>query len=176
MMRRIVFLLCVAVLLHGVTFEAQGGATRGEWPNAGGDKGFTRYSPLDQINRDTVTDLGIAWRRPALTDEFRAQNPDVVGGRQVMFQSTPIMVNGVLYASNGVGLVEALDPATGETLWVQELEEEGEGALVGQASRGVAYWRSGTEERILSRPPSLPGRDRCEDREVDSRFRRWWEG
>jgi quinoprotein glucose dehydrogenase len=152
-MRRIsghVFLLCVAVLLHGVTFEAQGGATRGEWPNAGGDKGFTRYSSLDQINRDTVTDLGIAWRRPALTDEFRAQNSDVVGRRQAMFQSTPIMVNGVLYASNGVGLVEALDPATGETLWVQELEEEGEGALVGQASRGVAYWRRGTEERILS--------------------------
>ena len=60
------------------------------------------------------------------------------------------MANGVLYASNGIGLVEAMDPATGETLWVQELEEEGEAALAGQASRGVAFWRSGTDERILS--------------------------
>ena len=145
------FLLhCLTVLVCGVTCEAQEGATRGEWPHSGGGKGFTRYSSLDQIDKDTVMDLRIAWRRPALTDEFRAQYPDVMGGSPSVFQSTPIMVNGVLYASNGIGLVEALDPATGETLWVQELEEEGEEALAGEASRGVTFWRSGTDERILS--------------------------
>ena len=142
--------LCLAVLASGVTLESQEGARSGQWPNSGGDKGFTRYSPLDQINKDTVENLRIAWRRPALTDEFRAQHPDVGGGNPSVFQSTPIMVNGVLYASNGIGLVEALDPATGETIWVQEFEEQGEEALAGQDSRGVTYWRSGTDERILS--------------------------
>ena len=33
------------------------------------------------------------------------------------------MVGGVLYASNGVGLVEAFDPATGRTIWVQQVPE-----------------------------------------------------
>ena len=143
-------LLCVAVVAHGLTPEAQEGITSGEWPYPGGDKGFTRYSALDQINKDTVKNLRIAWRRPALTNEFRAQYPDVMVGSPSVFQSTPIMVNGVLYAANGVGLVAALDPATGETLWVQEPEEQGAEALAGQASRGVAYSRNGNDERILS--------------------------
>ena len=149
--RRYQLLVCFAVISSGAVLGAQEGVTRGEWPNAGGDKGFTKYSPLDQIDKDTVKNLRIAWRRPALTDEFRAQHPDVSTGTSRGLQSTPIMVNGVLYASNGIGLVEAMDPSTGETLWVQELEEEETAAtLAGEASRGVAFWRSETGERILS--------------------------
>ena len=48
------------------------------------------------------------------------------------------MVGGVLYASNGIGLVEAFDPATGRTIWVQQVPESE--LPVGAASRGVAYW------------------------------------
>ena len=161
-------LLCVAVIACGATFEAQEGVSRGEWPNSGGDKAFTRYSPLDQIDKDTVKNLRIAWRRPALTDEFRAQHPDVMGGNSSVFQSTPIMVNGVLYASNGIGLVEALDPATGQTLWVQELEEESQEALAGQASRRCRLLAQRDRRAHSVRPPSLLGCDRREDWEADS--------
>ena len=143
-------LLSVAAVLLGImtTLGAQENLKSGEWPNFGGNKRFTRYSPLDQIDKDTVKDLRVAWRRPSLTDEFRNEYPDA---RQATpFESTPIFVNGVLYGSNGLGLVEAMDPATGETLWVQEFEEQGEAALAGQAKRGVSYWRSETEDRILS--------------------------
>ena len=38
----------------------------GEWRAYGGDKGYTRYSPLDQINADNVAKLQIVWRRPAI--------------------------------------------------------------------------------------------------------------
>ena len=51
-----------------------------------------------------------------------------------------MMVNGVLYASNAVGLVEAFDPGTGKTLWVQQPGPEG---LAGTSNRGVAYWGEG---------------------------------
>ena len=73
-----------------------------------------------------------------------------------LFRSTPLMIDGVLYASNGIGLVEAFDPATGKTLWVQESTDSSPEALNGTATRGIAYWRNGAEERILSvRPPYL---------------------
>jgi glucose dehydrogenase len=51
------FLLCFAASAH-----AQLGAPNGEWPAIGGDKGYTKYAPLDQINRDNVADLQVAWR------------------------------------------------------------------------------------------------------------------
>ena len=58
------------------------------------------------------------------------------------------MVGGVLYASNGVGLVEAFDPATGRTIWVQQVPESE--LPVGSANRGVAYWSQGANGRILT--------------------------
>ena len=42
--------------------SAQQGASGGEWRHYGGDLGSTKYSPLDQINRDNVGDLQVAWR------------------------------------------------------------------------------------------------------------------
>jgi len=57
------------------------------------------------------------------------------------------MVGGLLYVSNGLGFAEAIDPATGKTVWVQNIPPE---AVVGGAKRGVAYWGEGAEARILS--------------------------
>jgi outer membrane protein assembly factor BamB len=61
------------------------------------------------------------------------------------------MANGVLYASNGLGFVEAIDPSNGKTLWTQEPVEPGLDGLKGaQSARGVAYWSESGHERILS--------------------------
>jgi quinoprotein glucose dehydrogenase len=141
---------CLAALCAGsvhtviVYTQAAGGAV-GEWRDYAGDKGFTKYSPLDQINKDNVSRLRIAWRRPAVAEELRAQNPSVNVTNNL--RSTPLMVGGVLYASNGIGLVEAFDAGTGKTLWVQEFDGELRG---GAATRGIAYWGSGADARILS--------------------------
>ena len=143
-------LLLVAVLAAGVALRAQAGTKGSEWPNHGGDKGFTRYSPLDQIDKETVKRLRIAWRRPAVSDELRTRDPDATYDNE--FQMTPTLVNGVLYGVDAGGLVEAFDPATGKTIWVQEPEEQrqGDGASAEQAPRGVAYWAGESEGRILS--------------------------
>jgi quinoprotein glucose dehydrogenase len=145
---------CGLLLILGATIEAQRGPAGGQWPYHSGDKGSTKYSPLDQITKQNVNRLRFAWRRPAVAEEFRAQHRDLKVPN--LFRSTPLMIDGVLYASNGIGLVEAFDPASGKTLWVQELPEPGKEASSGSASRGIAHWRSKDDERILAvRPPYL---------------------
>ena len=145
---------CTLSLLLSATSQAQRGTSGGQWPNHSGDKGSTKYAPLDQINRSNVRNLHVAWRRPAVADELRGQHQQLKFSN--LFRSTPLMINGVLYASDGIGLVEAFDPATGRTLWVQESTDLGPEALAGTSTRGIAYWRNGADERILSvRPPYL---------------------
>ena len=145
---------CTLSLLLSATSQAQRGSSGGQWPNHSGDKGSTKYAPLDQINRSNVRNLHVAWRRPAVADELREQHQQLKFSN--LFRSTPLMINGVLYASDGIGLVEAFDPATGRTLWVQESTDLGPEALAGTSTRGIAYWRNGADERILSvRPPYL---------------------
>jgi quinoprotein glucose dehydrogenase len=116
-----------------------------EWLALGGDAGSTRYSPLTGIDRTNVDRLRIAWRRPAVASEFAAAHPELKFGNN---RSAPLMVGGVLYAPNAVGLVEAFDAATGATIWVQE-PPAGE-PPGGTATRGVAVWRGGAETRIYA--------------------------
>ncbi|HET9219040.1 MAG TPA: pyrroloquinoline quinone-dependent dehydrogenase [Terriglobia bacterium] len=149
-------LLWTVLLTLNVTAQAQRGPAGDQWPNHSGDKGSTKYAPLDRINRNNVKSLRIVWRRPAVADEFRKQQPSLSFPN--LFRSTPLMINGVLYASNGIGIVEAFDPASGKTLWVQESPEGP--VLGGTATRGVAYWRSGINEQILAvRSPYLVAMD-----------------
>src|SRR6266403_4302117 len=94
----------------------------GEWRSFGGDKGYTRYSPLDQINKDNVAKVQVAWRRPAIDAQFSSGYPDL--NPSPYFRATPIMVDGMLYAPNAVGLIEAFEPGSGKTVWVQEPAEK----------------------------------------------------
>jgi len=112
-----------AALLYTCTALAQHGAVGGEWREYSGDAGATKYSPLDQIDRSNVARLAIAWRRPALDAAVLAQSPRLRAAST--FRSTPLMVGGVLYASNAVGFVEAFDAGTGSTLWVEPPLDDG---------------------------------------------------
>jgi len=80
-----------------------------EWPTYGADLANTKYRPLDQINASNFNKLEIAWR-------FKT---DSLGTRpEFKLEGTPLVVNGVLYATAGTRRsVVALDPASGELLW-----------------------------------------------------------
>jgi glucose dehydrogenase/cytochrome c5 len=127
---------------------AQTAPPKGEWFTYGGDKTWNRYSPLDQINQDNVKDLSVVWNRPAVDPSVRNKFPDISPSNY--FRGTPIMIDGVLYAPDGVGLVEAFQAATGETKWIQQPVEPTLREAAGQSTRGVAYWRRGPDERIVS--------------------------
>ncbi len=136
---RLTFLLFCATL----PLAAQSGAKNGEWRTYGGDLGNTRYAPLDQINAGNFNKLEVAWR-------FKT---DYLGPRpEYQFESTPLMVRGVLYSTAGTRrAVVALDAATGELLWTHGEHEgkRGEAAPRQLSGRGLAYWTDGKEERIL---------------------------
>jgi alcohol dehydrogenase (cytochrome c) len=84
--------------------QGQDGATRADWPFYGGTQLAWRYSALDQVNTANVKKLAVAWA---------FQTGDYENG----LQSTPIVVDGVLYLSSSRSQVFALDAASGRLLW-----------------------------------------------------------
>lgn len=133
-------------LLSGASTIAQDGATGGQWHHYGGDHGHSRYSALDQINRANVKQLEIAWR----WESVDSQLPKSAGGPG-QFKVTPLLVDGVLYASTSMSQVAAIDPATGKTIWVYDPKsyERGRPTNTGFQHRGVEYWTDGKAKRII---------------------------
>ncbi|MBI3261842.1 MAG: pyrroloquinoline quinone-dependent dehydrogenase [Acidobacteria bacterium] len=76
-----------------------------DWPRNGGVDNI-RYSGLNQINRDNVSRLQVAWTYDS-HDAFKGSE----------MQSNPIVVSGVLYATTPTMQVVALNAETGNELW-----------------------------------------------------------
>ena len=114
-----------------------------EWPTHSADLAGSRYRPLDQINASNFNKLEIAWH-------FRTES---IGNRpEFKLEGTPLMINGVLYATAGSRRAAVgLDAASGELLWVHGEHEGARGAAAPRqlSGRGLAYWTDGKEERIL---------------------------
>src|SRR5262245_20830061 len=108
--------LCLTLL--AIQIGSAQAPARGEWRFYSSDNRSTKYSPLDQINKDNVAKLRVVWRHPQADPAVLASNPDLRLSNRYM--ATPIMVGGVLYVTNGLGLAEAIDPASGKTLWTQK--------------------------------------------------------
>jgi len=121
--------------ISSLSTQAQSPAAS-DWPNYGNDPGGTRYSPLTQINRGNVTNLKVAW-------VFHTGDiSDGSGGKKRSgFETTPILVDGMLYFTTPFNRVIALDPETGKQLWaydpkIDQTLDYGDGLV----NRGVATW------------------------------------
>lgn len=143
MIKRCVFVSVLLLFIESGNLSAQQGALNGEWPTYGGDLGNNRYAALDQINGDNFSSLEIAWK-------FNTTN--LGPSPEYRFQSTPLMVDGVMYSTAGSQRnVVALDAATGELLWMHRFDE-GQRAIEAPrrlSGRGLAYWEEGEEKRIV---------------------------
>lgn len=140
-------LSCVVSASNGF---AQYGAPDGEWHTWGGDAGFTRYSPLNQITATNVTELQVAWRWQALP---LGNRPDS------NMKSTPLMVDGVLYVPTGEHQVVALDPGSGQELWrytPPPHDAPPRGLSLG--SRSLAVWQSQNQRQTRIFHNTLDGR------------------
>jgi quinoprotein glucose dehydrogenase len=140
--------LVVLVCALPAALIGQYGVKTGDWTSFGGENGSTRYSPLDQINRDNVRNLQVAWT-------FKTDNYAPTPVPQS--ESTPIMAKGVLYFTAGPKRhVIALDATTGETLWSYVFDEGMRGDRAPRKNtRGVSYWTDGSEERIILVTPGF---------------------
>jgi len=135
--------ICCAVAISSMTFSAQllvpaaasqvpvnsNGESR-DWPAYGGAAANTHYSDLAQINRTNVKELAVAWSFDT--------------GEQGGLQTSPIIVEGVLYGITPTQKVFALDAASGRLLWKFD-----SGIKSTQPDRGLAYWWSERDKRIL---------------------------
>ena len=141
--------LLVLALALPLTGRAQKGSPNGEWRAYSAEEGSTRYSPLDQINRDTVKSLQVAWT-------WKFDNFGTIQETNTS-ETTPIMVNGVLYFTAGQKrTVIAANAGTGETLWTWR-PNEGErfDRAPRKVHRGVSYWTDGRDSRILVVTPGF---------------------
>jgi quinoprotein glucose dehydrogenase len=113
----------------------------GEWRYWGGDAWSTRYSALDQINASNFNSLQVAWQ----------WNAGAFGSDEY-YRTTPLYANGRLFTvATTRRVATAIDPETGETLWMWRLDEgiRWQKAPRQFAGRGLAYWTDGNEERVI---------------------------
>ena len=98
-----------------------------DWPLYGRDYNNQRFSPLKQINTDNITQLKLAWKYKT--------------GKKATFQTSPIMVDGVMYITTPFNDVIALDAATGKQIWHYQHQLKHKDFCCGPANRGpaVAY-------------------------------------
>lgn len=111
-----------------------------DWANYGGNKAGNRYSPLTQINRNTVKNLQVAWT-------YNAAEADGKTGRQSEIQCQPIVVDGVLFGTTPKLKLFALEASTGKPLWL--FDPYAHQTPQYHANRGLMYWADGTDQRVL---------------------------
>jgi len=108
----------------------QEGVPDGDWTSYGRTLTEERYSPLTQVNRDSVSRLGLAW-----WTEF-----DTNRGQE----ATPLVADGVLYTTTAWSKVYAFDAKSGGRLWEYDPEVPGQTALSAccdVVNRGPALWK-----------------------------------
>ncbi|QUD88477.1 PQQ-dependent dehydrogenase, methanol/ethanol family [Phenylobacterium montanum] len=102
----------------------------GNWMSHGRTYSEQRFSPLDKVNASNVKDLGLAWSYELSTNRG--------------VETTPIVVDGVMYVTSSWSLVYALDAKTGKELWKYDPKvprEVGHNACCDVVNRGVAVWK-----------------------------------
>ena len=104
---------------------------QGDWTLYGLDSNEQRYSPLEQINPETVSRLGLAWSME-LPPQARSM------------QGTPLAIDGTLYFSTSLSKLYAVNASDGKLLWEYD-PEVGKGhpralRTTQQGSRGIGYF------------------------------------
>src|SRR5690349_5869153 len=145
-LRIVVRSVLLVLLVTGRPLAAGASAPADDWPCYGRDPGGMRFSPLTDVTRDNVGQLKVAWV---------FHTGDISNGKgqtkRSGFETTPVLVHGVLYLTTPFNRIIALDPETGRQLWAHDPHTElswnyGDGLV----NRGVAVWPASPNQRETS--------------------------
>jgi quinoprotein glucose dehydrogenase len=131
----------------------------GDWTAYGRTPLGDRHSPLNEIRRDNVSRLQVAWRYS--TGEARRPETERT---QVSFEATPLVHRGTMFLSTPFGRIIALDAATGAERWVRDLKVDASLRFGDFTSRGVSLWRDSDAD------PAAPCALRVVAATIDSRL------
>jgi len=126
---------CVVIL---VLSACNGGKKANTWSVYKADPKSTSSSPLDQINKQNVKELKLAWT-------FHP-NDARKNSRPMNSECNPIVIDGMMYATSARHRLYAINASTGKQVWAFDPFDGGEG---GGVYRGVTYWEDGDDKRIL---------------------------
>ncbi len=146
MRRTMIFLSLLIVFGALSTADAQKQKSVADWPAYGRDAGGARFSPLTQIHRGNVGQLKVAW-----TYHTGAEEVNAAGKRNAAFESTPILVDGLLYLTTPYSRVIALDPASGKEKWTFDPQIALDRRYSEMTSRGVSAWPAATDKKKAAR-------------------------
>ena len=145
-MKRVSALAVVITIAALAGVQAQEGMI--EWPYVGGDQHHTKFSPAAQVTPENVDQLEVVW-----TWEPQEMPLPEYGTRPGSFETTPLMIDDVLYLSTMYTRVVALDAETGRELWAfdpRAYETGMAGASPGgYKHRGVAVHGEGDDMRVF---------------------------
>lgn len=134
--------LCFVALLGGACSKNKEKDV--EWRSYLSDKASSQYTTLDQINRDNVDQLQVAWTYGEAERSGRNRN---------QLECNPLIVDRVLYGTTAILTVIALDAASGELIW--QFDPYAERIRSGETNvnrsgtnRGITYWSNGEDARI----------------------------
>jgi quinoprotein glucose dehydrogenase len=106
-----------------------------DWGFYGGDAFGQHFSSLDQIRRENVGSLTVAWTyRTGELGEGFARNS------KLSFEATPVLAFGLLYLETATNIVIALDPETGAQKWRYDPKIDRKRQYSDVAARGVSVW------------------------------------
>jgi quinoprotein glucose dehydrogenase len=131
-MTKIFFLLSIVMIVTGCNNPSP----HKSWSTYRGDDGVNAYSQLDQINKENVNQLRVAW-------EYRTGDHS----ESSKIECNPIIIGRTLYGVSAKMKVFALEASTGKELWVYDPFEPG--SKESGFNRGLTYWEDGDDKRIL---------------------------
>ncbi len=124
-------------------------AADGSWTEYTGDKSGSRYLGGSVATPESVSEMVISWRFSLPGNEISADNPDL---RTWANETTPVVIDGTLYTSSPLGIVSAVDGATGKLLWTYDSKGyvDYQVANLGFIQRGITYFEDDGAGRLVA--------------------------